>query len=114
MYSIAARRVNKRVCQLQPNGMFSRGTMLILARMSVHLGRATPGSCAPLAVPACVRTALVPQSAQAFQCCRELIMEERSKTAAGGEQRYDAYPQHLRDTLITVAFLLVVRQQRGC
>ena len=33
MYSIAARRVNKRVCQLQPNGMFSRGTMLILARM---------------------------------------------------------------------------------
>src|SRR5437899_13085172 len=26
MSSIAARRANKRVCQLQPNGMFSRGT----------------------------------------------------------------------------------------
>lgn len=25
MYSIAARRANKRVCQLQPNGMLSRG-----------------------------------------------------------------------------------------
>ena len=52
--------------------------------LSVHLGRATPGSCAPLAVPACVRTASVPQSAQAFQCCRELIMEERSKTGSEG------------------------------
>ena len=26
MSSIAAKRVNTRVCQLQPNGMFSRGT----------------------------------------------------------------------------------------
>ena len=39
MYSIAARRVNKRVCQLQPNGRLSRGTMLILARMGPPLPR---------------------------------------------------------------------------
>ena len=34
MSSIAARRANKRVCPLQPNGILSRGTHGILAQMS--------------------------------------------------------------------------------
>ena len=33
MSSIAARRANKRVCPLQPNGILSRGTHGILAQM---------------------------------------------------------------------------------
>ena len=58
-------------------------------------------------------SASAPQSAPTVQCC-QLVMEERSNTEASGEQRYDAYPQHLKDALITVTFRLVVRQQRGC
>ena len=37
MSSIAARRANKRVCPLQPNGILSRGTHGILAQMRVDL-----------------------------------------------------------------------------
>ena len=37
MSSIAARRANKRVCPLQPNGILSRGTHGILAQMGAGL-----------------------------------------------------------------------------
>ena len=36
MSSIAARRANKRVCPLQPNGILSRGTPGILAQMPME------------------------------------------------------------------------------
>lgn len=44
MSSIAARRANKRVCPLQPNGILSRGTHGILAQMGVILDYDTAGN----------------------------------------------------------------------
>jgi hypothetical protein len=46
MYSIAARRANQRVCQLQPNGMLSRGTQAYPGANGVKAsGRAIVEGC---------------------------------------------------------------------